>query len=265
GLAERLTWALRCRFPQLAPRIAAHHSALAAPRRRLVERRLKSGQLRAVVSSTSLELGIDVRSVEQVVLVHPPGGVTRLLQRLGRSGHGPGRTRRGLVLTTGPGELLEAAVTCAAARSAQIEPLRCAEHPLDVLCQHLLGMAVVGPCEADAAFALVRRAFPFRHLERRDFDDCLTYLAGRNRDGREWLPPRLEYAGGQFSIVDARTARIVRRNLGTILADEPKPVRLADGTPIGTVDEPYADRLQPGDRFLLDGRCLEFRGATWEG
>src|SRR5439155_24647959 len=178
GLAERLTWALRCRFPQLAPRIAAHHSALAAPRRRLVERRLKSGHLRAVVSSTSLELGIDVGSVEQVVLVHPPGGVARLLQRLGRSGHGPGRTRRGLVLTTGPGELLEAAVTCAASRAAQLDGLECPDAPLDVLCQQLLGMAIMDPWHPDAAFALVCRAYPFCRLQRRDFDDCVNYLAG---------------------------------------------------------------------------------------
>jgi ATP-dependent Lhr-like helicase len=199
-----------------------------------------------------------------VVLVHPPGGAVRMLQRLGRSGHGPGGLRRGLVLTTSPGELLEAAVTGTASRAGQIEPVRLAEHPLDVLCQHLVGMAAAQPWQPDDAFALIRRAGPYQALMRSDFDDCLTYLTGRHRDGRSWLPPRLRWQDEHFAIADKRTARLVLRNLGTILADEPRPVRLPDGSPIGSVDEPYADRLQPGDRFLLDGRCLEFQALTWE-
>jgi ATP-dependent Lhr-like helicase len=264
GLAERLTWALRRRFPDLAEQIAVHHSSLAPLRRRLVERRLKSGRLRTVVSSTSLELGVDIGTVELVVLVHPPGGAVRLLQRLGRSGHGPGQVRRGLVLTTSPGELLHAAVTGAASRTGQIEPLHLPEYPLDVLCQHLVGMAAARPCSKVDALALVRRAAPFHDLPQRDFDDCLAYLSGQHRDGRPWLPPRLRWQDDAFTLADARTARLLLRNLGTILADDPRPVRLVDGTPVGTVDEPYADRLQPGDRFLLDGRCLEFKALTWE-
>jgi ATP-dependent Lhr-like helicase len=263
GLAERLTWALRQRFPAWEDRIAAHHGSLSALRRRHIERQLKSGRLRVVVSSTSLELGIDIGSLENVVLARPAGGAARLLQRLGRSGHGPHRTRRGLVLTSSPAELLQAAVTAAAAQAGQLEPVHCAEQPLDVLCQHLAGMAIPRPWTADEAFALVRRARPYRDLVRADFDACLAYLAGRHRDGSDWLPPRLRFEDGQFSIADARTAHIVRRNLGTIQADEPRPVRLTDGSPIGCVDEPYAERLQPGDRFLLDGRCLEFKGSTW--
>ena len=99
NLAERLTWALRRRYPDRKDEIAVHHSAISAARRRMVERRLKHGRLWTVVTSTSLELGIDVGTVDQVVFVHPPGGVVRLLQRVGRSGHRPTETRRGLLLT----------------------------------------------------------------------------------------------------------------------------------------------------------------------
>jgi ATP-dependent Lhr-like helicase len=265
GLAERLTWSLRRQMPDCAEQIAVHHSSLAALPRRLVERRLKSGKLRAVVSSTTLELGVDIGTVERVVLVHPPGGAVRLLQRLGRSGHGPARTRRGLVLNTTAGELLEAAVTGAASRASQIESLRIAEHPLDVLCQHLVGLASARSLHPDEAFALVRRAAPYRHLTRQDFDDCVAYLCGRHPDGREWLPARLKQDEDGLTIVDRTTARLMLRNFGTILAEVPRRVRLVDGTQVGEVDEPYAEKLQPGDRFLLDGRCLEFRGATWEG
>src|SRR5206468_625723 len=93
NLAERLTWALRQRYPERQEEIGVHHSALSAARRRAVERRLKHGRLWVAVSSTSLELGIDIGSVDQVVFVHPPGGVVRLLQRVGRSGHRPGAAR----------------------------------------------------------------------------------------------------------------------------------------------------------------------------
>ncbi|HYT91012.1 MAG TPA: DEAD/DEAH box helicase, partial [Gemmataceae bacterium] len=259
SLTERLAWALRRRFPDWAERIAVHHSSLAPARRRVVERDLKRGRLRAVVSSTSLELGIDVGAVDGVVLVHPPGGVVRLLQRVGRAGHRPGRPRRGLVLTAGAAELLEAAVTGASCHAGQYEPLRVPRHPLDVLCQQLLGMAALRRWGADEAFDLVRRSLPYQDLERTDFDDCLAYLSGRDRQGRDWLPPRLQRDGTDFMIADERTAKLLRRNLGTILAEPTRSVCLVDGPPVGQVDEAFADRLQPGDRFLLDGRCLELK------
>jgi ATP-dependent Lhr-like helicase len=257
-LTERLAWALRRRYPTWEEEIAVHHSSLAAPRRRRVERLLKQGRLRAVVTSTSLELGIDMGTVDAVVLVHPPGGVVRLLQRVGRAGHGPSRPRRGLVLTASCSELLEAAVTNASTLPAQLEPGHTPEHPLDVLCQQLLGMAAQRPWLPDEAFALVRHAFPYRELQREDFDACLDYLSGRRSSGETWLPPRLRWESGAFQICDRRTTRILRRNLGTILTEEPRTVRLATSA-VGELDQSFADRLEPGDRFLLDGRCLECR------
>lgn len=284
GLAERLVWILRRRLPDWTDLIAVHHSSLSADRRRVVESQFKAGQLRTVVSSTSLELGIDIGPVERVILVHPPGDVVRLLQRLGRSGHGPGRVRRGLVLTATPAELLEAAVTATSGRSAQCEPLRSIVHPLDVLCQQILGMATSwGPpagghspawaeaCSSDDVFALVRQAHPYRELSRTDFDDCLRYLFGLDHKDEPWLPARLRGTPLQFTIHDQRTARLLRRNLGTILTEEPVAVlalpslspEMREEPPtqqtIGHVDTLFAERLQPGDRFLLDGRCLEFR------
>jgi ATP-dependent Lhr-like helicase len=272
SLTERLAWALRQRFPAWDREIAVHHSALAAVRRRRVEHRFKRGRLRAVVSSTSLELGIDIGSVALVVLVHPPGGVVRLLQRVGRAGHEPGGVRRGLVLTASAAELLESAVTAASARSAagsalpaQCEPLRVVSRPLDVLCQQLLGMAAQRSWLVDEAWALVRRAYPYVDLPRADFDACLDYLSGRHADGRPWLPARLRRQPDSFEIDGERTARLLRQNVGSILEDEARPVVLrGEGEapvdlPVGEVDEAFAERLQPGDRFLLDGRCLEFR------
>jgi len=223
--------------------------------------------------------------VDGVVLVHPPGDVVRLLQRVGRSGHGPGLPKRGLVLAASPAELLEAAVTAASTRSAQYEPLCVPAHPLDVLCQHLVGLAVARSWTADEAFALARRAHPYRELSRDDFDACLDYLSGRRSSvagedslsspatrhpppATQWLPPRLSWDGDEFRTVDERTARLLRRNVGTILAETTRPVAVeedgASGPLIGEVEEPFAERLNPGDRFLLDGRCLEYRGDDGE-
>lgn len=270
NLTERVTWALRKRYPERSDSIAAHHSALAPARRGLVEQALKEGRMWAVVTSTSLELGIDIGSVDGVVLVHPPGSVVRLLQRLGRSGHRPGAPRRGLVLTCSARALLEATVTADGGRNGQIEPLRIPDHPYDVLCQHLAGMAMTGPWNAEDAFALVRRAYPYRDLTLADFRECLAYLSGERADGTSWLPARLRWAADAFTIADERTARLLRRNLGTILTEQPCTVRMAPtaqseatetrrAAVVGEVDEGYADRLQPGDRFMLDGRCLELR------
>jgi ATP-dependent Lhr-like helicase len=125
---------------------------------------------------------------------------------------------------------------------------------------------------ADEMFDLVRLAYPYQGLARTDFNDCLDYLSGRHADGRAWLLPRLRWRGDRFTIADRRTARLLLRNLGTIIAEDQRLVRImhpdahsecstqdSAPLPLGQLDEAYADRLQPGDRFLLDGRCLEVK------
>ncbi len=214
NLAERLTWALRRRYPERADEIGVHHSAISMARRRNLERRLKHGRLWVVVSSTSLELGIDIGSVDRVVFVHPPGGVAKLLQRVGRSGHRPEEPRRGLLLTASPAELLECAVTASSGRDGQIETARMIDAPLDVLCQQLIGMAMTGTWAAADAFALVRRAAPYRDLPWAEFQDCLDYLSGRRRDGTVWLPSRLRQG--------RRCIHYCRRTDGPALAPQPR-------------------------------------------
>jgi ATP-dependent helicase Lhr and Lhr-like helicase len=267
SLAERIARALTQRYPDRADEIAVHHGSLAAARRRAVERQLKQGRLWAVVSSTSLELGIDIGSIDSVVFVHPPGGAARLVQRLGRSGHRPGQPRRGLVLTASTAELAEAAVTAAAGRDGQIERLHVANRPFDVLCQHLIGLAIGAPWTPTEALTLVRRAYPYRDLDQDDFARCLDYLSGRHAGGTTWLPARLAWtADGRFTIVSDAIAKLLRRNLGTIISDEARTIRLVkqeDGvekkTALGSLDELFADRLVPGDRFLLGGAAVEYR------
>ena len=161
-----------------AAAVAAHHSALDARRRREVESLLKEGRLKAVVTSTSLELGVDIGTADLSVLIGLPGGVARCVQRAGRSGHRLGAASRGLMLAATAAELAGAVVTARAARAGRLEPLRMIEAPLDVVCQQLLAMACAGECAVEDAFNLIRKAGPMAELSRADFDACLDFLAG---------------------------------------------------------------------------------------
>jgi ATP-dependent Lhr-like helicase len=271
-LAEQLAWALRRNLPGWEEAIAVHHSSLAAERRRHVEEQLKSGRLRVVVSSTSLELGMDIGPIDLAVLVHPPGNVVRLLQRVGRSGHSPQRVKRGLILTHSASQLLEAAVTAASASvsEGQCEPLCIPDAPLDVLCQQLLGMVAAGMTDVPELFTLVRQAAPYAELAWSDFESCLRYLQGKDHEGEDWLPARIRQHEDRLELARPGTARLLLQNLGTILADPQWEVSLQEAgagspaTSLGQVDQAFAERLNPGDRFLLDGRCLQVRAIDEE-
>lgn len=249
--------------------IAAHHSSLDPGRRSDVESDLKSGRLRAVITSTSLELGVDIGTADVAMLLGVPGSVARCLQRVGRAGHRVGAKTRGVLLCATPAELCGAVVASQLARANAIEPLSYVHSPLDVLCQQLVGMACASDCSIDGAFALVRQTAPFQNLERRDFDDCLAYLAGQlasppgvfePEPGAEprWTSPRLWRVDDFFGLRSPRVRRWFWQNVGTIHAEETVDV-VAGDFGRGTVEASFAESLQPGDRFLLDGRSLQFR------
>ncbi|RUL88782.1 DEAD/DEAH box helicase [Tautonia sociabilis] len=266
AVTERITHDLRERLGSEA--VAAHHSALDARRRRAVEARMKAGELRTVVSSTSLELGVDIGTADLAVLVGLPGSVSRCLQRVGRAGHQVGANTRGLMLAATPAELAGAAVTARAAREGRVEPLRMVSRPLDVLCQQLIGMACAGECSADEAFALVTRAAPMAGLSRDEFEACLDFLAGalaappgawepEPGASPRWTSPRIWKKAGLFGVRNSKIVRWFRANVGTITSEESVRV-VVEEEPIGTLEGTYAERLQQGDRFVLDGRALEF-------
>jgi ATP-dependent Lhr-like helicase len=249
--------------------VAAHHSALDAARRRAVESKLRAGTLRAVVTSTSLELGVDIGTADLAVQIGLPGSVSRCVQRVGRSGHRLGVGSRGLLLAATPAELAGAAVTARAAHAGRVEPLRMVRAPLDVVCQQLVGMACAGAHGEAEAFALLRTSGPMAELDRYDFDACLAFLAGElpgpagavePEPGAipRWTSPRLWRRDGQFGLRSRRVARWFACNVGTIHTEE--MARVIDrGVAVGTVEAAYAERLVPGDRFVLDGRTFAFR------
>ncbi|HRE08943.1 MAG TPA: DEAD/DEAH box helicase, partial [Opitutaceae bacterium] len=176
--AESIGVRLKQMLPSLAARIEVHHASLDRAIRLEVEDRLKKGELRAVVCSTSLEMGIDIGSVDTVVMISAPKGVARALQRVGRSGHSMGETSHGLLVATNINDLAECAVTALCMKQRALEPVRFSRNPLDVLAQHLVGMAVFASVTPDEAYACVRRSQPFRDLDRGDFDRVVRYLEG---------------------------------------------------------------------------------------
>jgi ATP-dependent Lhr-like helicase len=223
--------------------------------------------VRAVITSTSLELGVDIGTADLTVQVGLPGSVSRCVQRVGRSGHRRGVASRGLMLAATPAELIGSVITARAARAGRIEPVRMASGPLDVVCQQLIGMACAGEVSVESAFAMVRKAGPMTALSRADFDACLDFLAGdlaapagayEPEPGAppRWTAPRIWKRQGWFGIRNSRVARWFRGNVGTICSEESVSV-LEDGVAVGTLEASYAERLVPGDRFVLDGRAWE--------
>ena len=264
--AEQLGLKLKELLPDLADRIETHHASLDRSVRLEVEDRLKNGELRAVVCSTSLELGIDIGAVDLVVMVATPKGVSRAIQRIGRSGHSLNRSSHGILVATNVSDLAEATVTARRVRERALDPIRIQEKPVDVLAQHIVGMAALAPIAVEEAFELVRRAYPFRHLSRNEFDHILQYLEGGGASLRQ------HYAGlfgkivideGTITLAHPRVARDFLVNIGTIVSESFVDVFL-NRRRLGSVEENFIKQLQPGDLFVLGGRVVRLTETTFQ-
>ncbi len=249
--------------PDWAGVIALHHGSLDRATRDWVERAMKEGRLRAVVCTSSLDLGVDFLPVERVLQIGSAKGVARLLQRAGRSGHAPGRASRVTLVPTHSLELLEAAAARRAVVARRIEARRSPGRPLDVLVQHLVTVALGGGFTPDDLLAEVRSAHAYRDLTAAQWQWCLDFV----RRGGPSLTAYPEYRRvqpdehGLWRVPDARLARRHRMSIGTIVSDASMTVRYwgkgAAATVLGTVEESFIARLSRGDCFLFGGRLLE--------
>lgn len=251
--AEQLGLKLKELLPDLASQIETHHASLDRSVRLEVEDRLKNGELRAVVCSTSLELGIDIGAVDLVVMVATPKGVSRAIQRIGRSGHSLNRNSHGVLVATNINDLIEATVTARRVRERALDPIRVQRQPVDVIAQHIVGLAAVGPIPADEVFELIRRAHPFADLTREEFDQIVDYLEGGGASLRK------QYAGvfgkirvedGVIALAHPRVARDFLVNIGTIVSESFVDVFLRRRR-LGSVEEAFIKQLQIGDLFVL--------------
>ncbi len=256
--AELIGLRLKELLPDVAEQIETHHASLDRSVRLEVEDRLKNGELRAVVCSTSLELGIDIGAVDLVVMVATPKGVSRAIQRIGRSGHSLNRDSHGILVATNINDLVEATATAKLVRERALDPINPSDKPVDVVAQHVIGIAALAPTSADEIFAMVGRAYPFRDLTRREFDGILQYLEG----GGESLAK--QYSGvfgkiriddGVVSLAHPRIAREFLVNIGTIVSEGFVSVLLGHRR-LGSVEEAFIKQLSIGDLFVLGGRVV---------
>ncbi|HEX6111066.1 MAG TPA: ligase-associated DNA damage response DEXH box helicase, partial [Geminicoccaceae bacterium] len=243
--------------------IALHHGSLARDQRRRVEAAMARGGLKAVVCTSSLDLGIDWGDVDLVVQIGAPKGVSRILQRIGRANHRLDQPSRALLVPGNRFEVLECMAALDAIREGTLDGE--APHPggLDVLAQHLVGVACCGPFDADEVYAETRRAKPYRNLSRQDFDDVLQFVAtgGYALGGYERFRRLKRGPDGLWRLADRRLPRRYRMNIGTIVEAPMVRVRLRTARRVlGEMEEQFVSWLRPGDVFQFAGRGLRFEG-----
>jgi ATP-dependent Lhr-like helicase len=246
--------------PEWAGQIALHHGSLDKDVRAWVEAGLKDGSLKAVVATSSLDLGVDFLPVERVLQIGSPKGVARLLQRAGRSGHAPGRVSRLTLVPTNTLELVEAAAARRAALAGRVESRESPDRPLDVLVQHLVSIGLGGGFDADALFDEVRSAHAYRALVRDEFDWCLAFVerGGASLGAYPQYHRVVRGDDGRWRVTDRGIALRHRLSVGTIVSDAAMQVAWLSGGRIGTVEEGFIARLKSGDCFVFAGRVLEY-------
>jgi ATP-dependent Lhr-like helicase len=256
--AEQVGLRLKELLPDLAPQIEIHHASLDRSVRLEVEDRLKNGELRAVVCSTSLEMGIDIGAVDLVVMVATPKGVSRAIQRIGRSGHSLNRSSHGVLVATNINDLVEATVTAKLVRERVLDPIQIQQKPYDVLAQHIVGLAAAAPISVEETFALIQRAYPFRELSRGEFDRILQYLEGGGASlEKQYVGVfgKIRVEDGVISLAHPRIAREFLVNIGTIHSEGFIDVLLRRRR-LGSVEENFIKQLKIGDLFVLGGRIV---------
>jgi ATP-dependent Lhr-like helicase len=240
--------------------IAAHHSSLSREHRLKVEDQLKAGELRCVVSSTSLELGIDIGDIDLVVLLGSPKSISRALQRIGRAGHSLASVSKGRILVQDRDDLVECSVLLRAALEKKMDRGAIPKNCLDVLAQTIYGIVIQEQTHADTIYAMVRRSHCFHTLKRADFDSTLAYLGGeftaledRNTYAKVWHDKETGMVGRR-----GKLARLLfMTNTGTIPDETSVLVKIGE-IPIGTIAEPFLEKLKRGDVFVLGGETYEF-------
>ena len=257
---ERLGLALKVLLPELDDRIAVHHGSVDRETRQEIEDGLKTGYWRAVVASSSLEMGVDFASVDQVLLIGTPRGVSRALQRLGRSGHQVNGIAQGVLIPLSLPDLVECVALREASREGRLDALRIPEAPLDVLAQVLLGMSIEGEWTLAEAYELVTRAGPFRDLPLQDFDDVIHYLSGQGKVlGSYGTYGKIVLEGNRFRVADQKTARNYYLNVGVISSDYEMKVVSHKYRHLGAVEETFIASLQPNEAFVVGGRPVRVK------
>lgn len=261
---ERVVHHLKEKFPKnYTENIGAHHGSLSKELRFDIEERLRQGKLKVVVSSTSLELGIDIGYIDLVILLGSPKSVARALQRIGRSGHQLHETTKGRIIVLDRDDLVECSVLLKAAIEKKIDKIHIPTNCLDVLVQHVHGIALEGQVHFDSLFNIVRGSYCYKDLKRTELKGVVEYLAGRfiSLEDRSiyskiWYDDETGMMGKR-----GKLSRVIHMtNIGTIPDETGVKVKLGERV-IGVVEEAFLERLGRGDVFVLGGEVYEFLHA----
>ena len=240
--------------------IMAHHSSLSKESRLQTEEKLKKGELKVVVSSTSLELGIDIGYIDLVILINSPKSVSRALQRIGRSGHRLHEKSKGRIIVTDRDELVECSVLLKNAKEGKIDNIKIPKNCLDVLSQHIYGMGIENPWDIDYAYDIIRKSYCYKDLSKDDNEDVLSYLAGEYVELEEryvYAKIWIDYKENTFGKRGKLARMLYSTNIGTI-PDHSAVLVKCDGEVIGKVEEDFMEKLKKGDSFVLGGRTYKF-------
>lgn len=245
--------------PDWAGQLALHHGSIGRETRSWVEKGLRTGDLRCVVCTSSLDLGVDFSPVERVFQIGSPKGIARLMQRAGRSGHSPGETSEVICVPTNALELIEFAAARQALEQAQVESRPPLNKPLDVLIQHLCTIALGGGFSATELYNEIRTSWAYSDLTREEWDWCLDFITTGGAALKAYPDyQRVELVDGAYRLENKKRARQHRLSIGTICGDGTLTVKYLKGGRIGTIEESFISKLNRGDLFTFSGKALEF-------
>jgi ATP-dependent Lhr-like helicase len=242
--------------------IALHHGSLAPEQRRKVEAAMARGDLRAVVATSSLDLGIDWGAVDLVIQIGAPKGASRLLQRIGRANHRHDEPSRAILVPANRFEVLECRAALEAVKAGELDGDPPKPGGLDVLAQHITGMACAAPFAADDLYAEVTCAAPYAALPRTTFDAVLDFVATGGYALRRYEQWHRLVRGdqGRYAIASPIFARRYRMNAGTIVEQPMLRVKFRRGRVLGEIEEYFVQGLVPGDSFIFAGEMLRYEG-----
>jgi ATP-dependent Lhr-like helicase len=266
---ESVVFNLKKRFPKSyhEGNIMAHHSSLSRELRLEAEDKLKEGALKVVVSSTSLELGIDIGYIDLVTLISSPKSVSRALQRIGRSGHRLHDKSKGRIIVVDRDDLVECSLILKNALEGKIDRINIPQNCLDVLSQHIYGMAIEHPWNIQEAYQLIKNSYSYHKLSENDFVSVLSYLAGDYtslEDRYVYAKIWVDYIEKKFGKRGKLARMLYSTNIGTIPDRSAARVK-CNGQVVGRIEEDFMEKLQKGDTFVLGGNIYRFnyaRGMT---
>lgn len=244
--------------------IGIHHGSLSRDQREKVEAAMVRGDLRAIVCTGSLDLGIDWGDVDLVIQIGAPKNVKRLIQRIGRANHRYNAPSKAVLVPANRFEVVECVAALEAAKAHDLDGDPRGDGPRDVLCQHILIAACAGPFDATELFHEIKTVGAYANLSRAAFDDCLDFCATGGyalRAYDQWK--RLKQVGGTWQLRDPRSAARIRMNIGTIFDIETLKVKFRrSAKTLGEIEESFAATLTQGDTFLIGGQIVRYEGLN---